>query len=354
MLSAMFLTMAVYFFEESFGYFHRVPKFIIGAVMVITTFFAMLSYDGLVVAPVIVLIIGLSREQKNKWLWGGLLLIPLYLFMRHSAGALAPQGDYGYKTSTVFINSVVNSVGYAIASFGGPKVVDYWMTVRSMLRQYVKEISVAVAVIGAIVVFFVVTLREKLRMFRGSLVWIAAFFISLAAYAPLGGMADRYTYIPSIFLIIAVVLACSQILHNTKRLWVSVILLLLFVLLTSWNVREVLRVGDDWIKASNTAQQALAVIKEETFPPKDYKTFFFINTPIRYGSAWIFPTGLNDAIWHMYRESPYRIIPARTLEEAFEYPIHKGDREVFIFENYQLKRGIRAEVVIPTDTTKKK
>ena len=78
-------------------------------------------------------------------------------------------------------------------------------------------------------------------------------------------------------------------------------------------------------------------------------TFFFINTPIRYGRAWIFPVGLTDAIWHMYRQSPFTVVPVSSIEEAFQYPIRTGDREVFIFEKYVLKRGVREEIVIPEE-----
>jgi hypothetical protein len=174
------------------------------------------------------------------------------------------------------------------------------------------------------------------------------FGIALAAYAPLGGMADRYVYIPSIFLIVSLMLFASRIWKETHSWIVKAMLCVLYVSLVAWNVSEVQRLGTDWEFASRTVEQSLLVIKKETYPPKDIKTFFFIPTiPIRYGSAWIFPTGMDDAIWHMYRQSPYRIFTMPTIEDAYMFPVIQGDREIFVFENYKLKRGIRETKYIP-------
>lgn len=354
MLSALFLITAVYLFEESYGIFKRAPKALVMGAVWVLTFLSMMSYDGMVVAPVIVLLIALSREPKNKLTWGGLLFIPLYLFLRTKAGALSPQGDYGYKTSTAILNTVVNTVGYAFATFGGPKVTELFMSGRSSLRGHIKEVTLAASFLGALFFIILAVLRKKLIQYRLVLPWILSFVVSLAAYAPLGGMADRYAYIPSMFLVISVAMVLSILYRQTARLVVGLFCVLIFATAVIWNIREVSRVGSDWVRASITASQALAVIKEETFPPKDVKTFFFINTPIKYGAAWVFPTGLNDAIWHMYRQSPYRVFYMPSLEQAYEFPLHKGDREVFIFENYLLKRGVRLEADIPVKSTSKK
>ena len=62
----------------------------------------------------------------------------------------------------------------------------------------------------------------------------------------------------------------------------------------------------------------------------------------------MFPTGMNDAIWHIYRQSPYRIFTIPSIEDAYNFPITMGDREIFVFEDYKLKRGVRETIFIPT------
>jgi hypothetical protein len=317
------------------------------------TLFSMFSYDGMVVAPIIVLLIALSRDRSLKWPWMTLALIPLYLWMRQSAGALAPQGDYGYKLTTVFVNGVANGIGYMVAAFGGPKFIEFWQSGRAVVRPYMKEFSLVVVVAGLVLVWFIRRARKSLHVFSHSFVWLLAFFISLVAYAPLGGMADRYTYIPSLFLTIGLILFVTTLWEKSKHIHWKLLIILGFIALVVWNIKEVSRLGDDWIVASQSAEQTLLVIKKETFPPKDVKTFFFVNTPIKYGSAWIFPTGLNDAIWHMYRQSPYRVFAMPTIEDAYKFPMNLGDREVFVFEDYKLKRGVQQVDVVPTPKNKK-
>ena len=75
--------------------------------------------------------------------------------------------------------------------------------------------------------------------------------------------------------------------------------------------------------------------------------------PIRYGRAWVFPTGLTDALWHMFRlnDYAYTIRTANSIDEAFQYPVGTTTREVLIFENYKLRRVVKELITVPvTDT----
>ena len=341
MLAGFFLMWAVYLNEESYNWLRRIPKFLISIMMTVLTLLSMFSYDGMVIAPIIVVVLAYTKNKKNVWPWMTLLCIPYYLFMRNQATALAPQGNYGYKTSTFLVNSISNTVGYMVSAFLGPRLIELWNNWRVISRSYLKEITVGVSAVGLVCAAWMWKKRMTLRSYGDAFVWFVAFVIALAAYAPLGGMADRYVYIPSIFLIISLTLFVSRFWKETHTFMIKALLVVLYGVLVTWNISEVQRLGTDWEFASKTVEQSLLVIKKETYPPKDIKTFFFIPTiPIRYGSAWIFPTGMDDAIWHMYRLSPYRIFTMPTIEDAYKFSVIQGDREIFVFENYKLKRGV--------------
>ena len=79
-----------------------------------------------------------------------------------------------------------------------------------------------------------------------------------------------------------------------------------------------------------------------------------MNTPIRYGRAWVFPTGLTDAFWQIYRDSPYYVTPVASIAEGYEHPFAHGDREVFVFEDYVLKRGVSILKIVPNTPTNEK
>lgn len=348
MLSGFFLMLAVYLNEESYVWLRRIPKFFIGLSMVILTLLSMFSYDGMVIAPIIVVLLAYAKNKKNMWPWMVIFCIPYYLWLRSQATALAPQGNYGYKTSTFLVNSITNTAGYMVSLFLGPKLIEIWNNWRVISRSHLKEITIGVTAVGLVIVGWLWKKRMFINRFGDALIWLVAFGIALTAYAPLGGMADRYVYIPSMFLIIALILLVSRIWKETHSWFIKAMICTTYVGLLIWNVKEVQRLGTDWEFASKTVEQALLVIKKETYPPKDIKTFFFIpSIPIRYGSAWIFPTGMNDAIWHMYRQSPYRIFTMPTIEDAYNFSITMGDREIFVFEDYKLKRGVRETKFVP-------
>jgi hypothetical protein len=127
---------------------------------------------------------------------------------------------------------------------------------------------------------------------------------------------------------------------KSRHVWVKGVILLLFTAFISFNTSEVLRVGGDWEKASSVVEQSLRVIKKEAFPPKNPKNFFIVNMPIRYGRAWIYSVGMTDALWHIYRQSPYTVTLVDSIEDGYSRYFKNGDREVFIFEDYVIKRGI--------------
>ena len=315
----------------------------------------MLSYDGMIVAPIIMWIIGMATSKNKRWAWSYLLFIPLYLVLRMNAGALSPQGDYGYKATTLLANSAGNTLGYALSILFGPSMIDKWNMVRSLVRPFVKEVTAAVVLCAGMCIWVMWFFRSKIRLERrAAFVWPVCFVVSLLAYIPLGGMAERYVYIPSIFFSISVVVAFQAVWRSEKRIWIKTILVAVAAMVIVYNINDIQRVGTDWEKASMVADQTLRVIKKEAFPPQNVLHFYIVNTPIRYGRAWIFPTGLNDALWHIYRQSPYFVTPVSSIEQGYSIPFKAGDRRVFIFEDYVLKRGIQETSVIPPTPTDEK
>jgi hypothetical protein len=260
--------------------------------------------------------------------------------MRSSAGALSPSGDYGYKLSTFFINSVSNTAGYTVSMLFGPGIIELWNSIRIQMRTYIKEISVGALFILGIVSALVWKYKNQLFAYKQSCIWFVCYVICFAAYVPLGGMAERYVYIPSIFGIMALTLFAHDLWQRVSGIWMRTVIVSLTAVLLFVNIRGVFAVGNDWEKAGSIVEQTLRVVKSEAFPPKNPKHFYIVNTPIRYGRAWVFPTGLNDALWHIYRESPYTVTPVSSIEEGYRMTFKNGDREVFTFEDYVFKRGI--------------
>jgi hypothetical protein len=308
---------------------------------------AMLSYDGMIVAPIILCVVAWLTPHKKNWTtYIPLLAIPLYWILRTVAGAVPPSGDYGYKLSTLPFNIAGNSVGYVIGTFLGPRFFEFWSTAREYLRVHRLTAGLSGTAVVAVLVFVVFKIKKLLYVYRTAILWFICGIISLGAYLGLGNMSERYALAASGFFIAGLGSFASIVWESVgRRAWKYAIALIACGLII-WNASEVVRVSGDWQKASAISQETLSIVSTQFFPLRENKSFIFINTPIRYGRAWIFPTGLTDSLWHVFRFNSwaYTTTNVSTPEAAYSTPVSLGfAREVLIFENYQLKRLMKVE-----------
>lgn len=308
---------------------------------------AMLSYDGMLVAPLIYCVVAWLLLGKKHWTtFLPLIAIPLYWTVRTAAGAVPPSGDYGYKLTTLPFNVMGNSVGYIVSTFFGTRVIESWGTLREYLRVHrVIALGSGVVLIG-VLAGLLWKIRHYAAVYRSTLIWVLCGFISLLAYLGLGNMSERYVFVASGFFVVALGQTLSVWWKATRQIALKVIACAAIAGFIVWNVFEIGRLSTDWKKASTVSQNTLLTLSKQFFPLRENKSFIFINTPIRYGRAWIFPTGFADSLWHVFRFNPwaYTTTNVSAPEAAYNTPIPPGfAAEIFIFENYQLKRLMKVE-----------
>lgn len=332
LLSAVFLFAGVYWSLSNI-YMFAIPSMIL----------AMLSYDGMIVAPIILVI---AARKKNWVSFLPLLAIPLYWIVRSAAGAVPPSGDYGYKLAALPFNVFGNSVGYIAATFFGPRFIEYWTTAREFLRMHRLAAGIGVSVCVAALVFILFKTRKLLPAYKTTITWFVCGIVALAAYLGLGNMSERYAFAASGFFVAGFGSWLSTLWKSSgHRVWKYTAVMVTLGLIV-WNVVDVVRVSGDWKKASAVSQETLSIVSTQFFPLRENKSFIFINTPIRYGRAWIFPTGLADPLWHIFRFNSwsYTTTNAASAEAAYSIPTPLGfSQDIFIFENYQLKRLVKVE-----------
>jgi hypothetical protein len=302
----------------------------------------MLSYDGMIVAPFIVWIVGIVFGRKHVIKSAWILLLTLgYVWARHAVHALVPSGDYAVNFQKLPFNVVGNMFGYIGAIVAGPKVVEWSEVFRGMMRINMKMslIGTAFAVIACATLVF--CLRRKFSHYIPTLSWALCGCISLVAYLGLGGIAERYVLIASGFFLLALASWIDTWVGRGMTVPVRVIIAILTTVCIIWNISETHRVAGDWEKAFSISQNTLLRLKQEFFPLTMKGTFVFVNTPIRYGRAWIFPTGMNDALWHLFRGSDYVVGVSPTVESAFNYPVNLGALYVLDFDGYTVKRVVK-------------
>jgi len=311
---------------------------------IVTTFASAMSYEGGSVAPLVAAFVGFALYGVRSW---GLLLIlamsPLYWWIRSAASAEGASGNYGVKPTTLLVNALGNGVGYIFASFFGPKVVELFEVLRNNLRQNLLWISVGAVAMIAVVVVKIRLFGRHIAAYKRSLLWVVAALLSMIPFLGLGGMTERYALVPSAFLILALG-ETLELLWSTKGKRILAILAVVIVLMLAfWNYSDLMRVKDDWKKASKVSETTILALKANFFPLQNTQAFVFVNTPIRYGRAWIFPTGLTDGMWHMFKFNnfAYSIYSAQTVKEAFEIKSPQGTPFILEFDDFVLKRVVR-------------
>ncbi len=345
-LSAVFLFAGVYITIVQQRYSGLRRSLLFTSAMILMGL-AMLSYDGMIVAPVILCAAAWFTVRKKNWTaFIPLLAIPLYWILRTAAGAVPPSGDYGYKLSALPFNFGGNSIGYFFGTFFGPRFFEFWGTARGYLRVHRVTAGITGLGIAVILVYILFKIKNVLSVYRTAILWLICGFVSLGAYVGLGNMSERYAFAASGFFIAGFGSFVSTSWAVTgRRIWKYVVAVITCGLII-WNVSEVVRVGGDWQKASATSRETLSIMSTQFFPLRENKSFIFINTPIRYGRAWIFPTGMADPLWHVFHFNPWEFTTTNvfTPEAAYSAPVPAGfTPDILIFENYQLKRLVKVE-----------
>lgn len=306
-------------------------------------FLATLSYDSMIVAPIILSVWLYVLKVHRRWSWIPLGILPLYIGLRVYSSAAALEGDYGYNVSLLLVNSVVNSLSYLGSLFGGVPVLEMSSQLRDSLRIY-KEWAIVGSVgslilLGLFGIIFhsrflkVARLVYKDRMLK-LLGLTLIVFLTLVPFVGLGGVSERY----GLFTSIAVLLWVSIFLSMLRHRVVYALIVVLLLSSSAWNYSDLQSRFREWQIAGRVSERALLSMRSNFFPLTEYRTFMFVNIPIRYGRAWIFPTGVSDAIWHIYREGPYVVYHFATPEEAFAIPRYHGEgRRILSFdEHYSL------------------
>ncbi len=320
-------------------------RHVVWAGILVSTLLSVLSYEGGVITPVIVYLIAWSEGGAGVWEAGSLLVTGLiYVWMRNAAHAITPSGDYSVRLSTVFVNTIGNTIGYAASILFGPRALESTTALRAAMRAQ-KLISVAFggAFVVALFVFMKKTMRFWSREGKRLGTWIIAAWLTLVPFIGLGGIAERYGLAASAVGVVALGLLAELLLQKRGLLVRSAVVVVLMGF-AAWNYYDLQRVMGDWIYASHITETSVLTLKTNYFPLRDKQAFVFVNTPIRYGRAWVFPTGLNDALWHMFKFNPYpyRVYTAPTVKDGFLVTSPLGTPVVLVFDkNGNISKAIK-------------
>ena len=292
--------------------------------------FALLSYEGAVIILPLLMLFDLFIT-KVKIINGKTILsyapfaiiTALYPFIRTLTHTVAIGGDYAYSASHLAPNFIGNFLGYFGLFVVGEPFLALYASARNILRG--DFLYVAVFLFFAVIALIVILFANKKRLNKLHRNETAKFilfsllfsFIGLIPFLGLGNIAQRYAYLSSLGFAFLVVVILSKITSFIKNKDYKIYLLVfLTVILGAWYYYQNGLVNSEWKETGRITNRTLAYLRLYYDGKHPNSNFYFVNIPIRKAEAWIFPVGLEDGVWFIYRDDTITVYKISSLEEG--------------------------------------
>jgi hypothetical protein len=184
------------------------------------------------------------------------------------------------------------------------------------------------------------------RLIIFSLGW---FIVSLLPVLGLGNIAERYLYIPSFGFTL---LMASFIYSFYRRILLGrtgqfktmlkfgVLVVTVFAIIAFY-YQETERAKKSWRETGEISNKILRTLSTTYSGFPEGSTLYFINLPLRIERAWVFPVGIEDGLWFVYRDETMKVMKGNDLNQALDYKEKNKSIFVFIYENGELREAIR-------------
>lgn len=360
LISTMFVLLSLLFFifwdeKKNIFYFIATVLFII---------LSLLFQELAVIAPLLIIFykfttdgFSLSHIKSNKFMYGFLFApVVIYFIVRFLSHSHWAGGDYTYNLLKLPFNIVGNFVGYLLISVFGPLSLNIYDVLRNIFRENLLIAGVIMLVFAACAVPLYRAIRKLNKEDKRIVLFSLGFmFISVLPFLGLGNITSRYTYLLSFGFIILFVFLLQKLykylLTYGKDIAAAVMVLFMgiFFLL---HIIQVQKIHGDWHEAGLKVQRFFIGIEGSyaNYWSTEPMNLYFVNMPIRTGEAWVFPVGLNDALWFTFKNPQINIHQSPSVEEALEAATNIRNDKVFLFEQSGtvIEQKRKRQEIIPT------
>lgn len=317
-------------------------------ISLIHVFAAPLFQEMGIIAPVLVMYysfiydnnFSLSTMFKKWYFYLFVIQIPFYLWLRLFAGSIWGSGDYAYNLSKLPLNAIGNLMGYLGISLLGPRFMPLYEMSRFFGRANILLTLIFSAALFVGVLFFFSRLSRKIKLEQKQrvLMGLGLFIIPLLPFLGLGNIAFRYVYLSSagaLLMFFALLQILTESIKKQFRYSLYILIGLVLILLGSYNYFELMRINRDWQKAGNitagTISTVINTFSNDLVPTKNPE-LFFVNVPLTYGQAWVFPVGLPDAMWFSFKNEKLRVLQFSNVSDAMSKVENPGKTKIFVYD----------------------
>ena len=346
-------------------YWHQKKNILLLLASLIFVFLSPLFHELGIVAPIIFIGIDFILREKSsivlvfkRWYYYvSLLQIPLYLFLRSSANSHWMQGDYSYNLAEIHYNIFGNLLGYLGLILVGNNFLSFYTSLREFgkTNPLIVLVSVVVTILLILTIGYLFKKRNSTDL-KPYFVGLFLFITPLLPFLALGNIAFRYSYLASFGVIIIIFAFINSRLANLKKSlgnMTKILILLIISVFIYVQLNQLYKAGMDWKKAGQVTYSLVASFSQKYGGTQfQNPVFYFVNVPIRLGTAWIFPVGLEDAVYFTLQNEHTTVIQAESIESAFKSA--EGSSSARVFEFDQKGNLEKVEIVTPTPPVTKK
>lgn len=297
---------------------------------------SLLSYEMAVILPLLIIICEVTLCTKKTQMKKIILLFPfimldiIYLWVRSHANVVPLSGDYAYNLSHFLPNVIGNGLGYLGFFFTGENTFLWYQPLRQLLRPFalLMGISVVVVLVGMLSFMYKKHVMQKVLHSSSLLFALSWTIVSLLPFIGLGNISMRYGYFAGIgfaFLVVYFLQMFYERMYNKRIAAVGIIVgsIVFFV----WTYGVIGKAANEWNKAGLITEETLATFRYQYPGLEKSSHLYFVNVPIKYGNAWVFPVGLKDGLWFIYRDDSLKIDEVATLKQAQSFKTHNPSQK---------------------------
>jgi len=334
----------------SFHYFEKKSVFWY-SVALLFGILAFFSYELAMVYPLLITLVLFYVEEfrpKLNQLWSLFpfyLLIPFYFIIRQVTHAFSGGGDYSYNIVHFIPNMFGNWIGYAGLFIFGESFFSIYEPLRSSLRSEATLILILLLLFVLVVITILVIYRSNVKhwlLHKNARIIIFAILFAMIAPLPflgLGNISERYSYLASVGFVILVVFILEQLIMVSpmhKKYKVP----LLFGIITVVCILYVMQqnsVASEWNYAGSITKDTMTAFRLDYSNLNKSANVYLVNLPIKYKNAWVYPVGVNDSMWFIYRDNMPNFVYPTSLDLAkqeanYSYNNKHSNNYIFSFD----------------------
>jgi hypothetical protein len=271
------------------------------------------SHEYAVVFPAIVFatdwylssksLIKLVFEKTSFYLTLAVITL-IYLILRWFAGSHWSGGDYSYDLMKLPFNIAGNLLGYIGSGIFGIGFLPIYQNLREMLRSQLLLSTIILSFVAAALFIGWTKFRKSSQAKSlGSIgklfVYLSlVFVILLLPFLGLGGIAERYLYLPSFAFLLSLSVGLYILARFLSDYSESVPVMPIFILsslfLSSFYLLSVVNDTKDWKLASDYVESSLVEFKENCASFKEGELLVRPSPPNRIGRAWVYQVGYEE------------------------------------------------------------